>query len=42
MFTNFTPTGDFTNPKFEIQIEITEAQIIGIEIYFLIKNISSV
>ena len=36
--TNFKATVNFTNPKNEIKIEIIETQIIGIQIYILIKK----
>ena len=36
--TNFTAIVNWTNPKTEIQIEIVETQIIGIQIYFVIKK----
>ena len=37
--TSFTSAVNCTNPKTEIQIEIIETQIIGIQIYFIIKKI---
>ena len=37
--TKFTATVNCTNPKTEIQIEIIETQITGIQIYFVIKKI---
>ena len=40
--TNFTATVNFTNPKSEIQIEIIETQIIGIQVYFVIKKYFSI
>ena len=38
--TNFTATINCTNAKTEIQTEIIETQITGIQLYFAIKNIS--
>ena len=38
--TNFTATVDCTNSKTEIQIEIIETQITGIQLYPVIKSIS--
>ena len=37
--TNFTATDDCTDPKTEIQFEIIETQITGIQIYFVMKKV---